>query len=172
MHRIAMISTLVFACVCWVATIHVFVLWCSVRFSFLSNCESSDEVILDGIDEASDVKGVLQSYIMRRLVPMEISLVLTSRPEGVSADLNTLKQKFAIMTLKPLSDEQQKQIILNQVKSEGNQFFEKLMKFAETRQIWFTVPFWILLIVVSNFLRICQYLEFVRDLLKSVSVPL
>ena len=90
-------------------------------------------VILDGIDEASDVKGVLQSYIMRRLVPMEISLVLTSRPEGVSADLSTLKQKFAIMTLKPLSDEQQKQIILNQVKSEGNQFFEKLMKFAEIR---------------------------------------
>ena len=90
------------------------------------------EVILDGIDEASDVKGVLQSYIMRRLVPMHISLVLTSRPEGVSADLGTLKQSFAIMSLKPLSDEQQKQIILNQVKSEGNKFFEKLMKFAET----------------------------------------
>lgn len=116
----------------------MFVLWCSVRFSFLSNCESWDEVILDGIDEASDVKGVLQSYIMRRLVPMEISLVLTSRPEGVSADLSTLKQKFAIMTLKPLSDEQQKQIILNQVKSEGNQFFEKLMKFAEAGLICFT----------------------------------
>ena len=49
----------------------MFALWCSVRFSFLSNCESWDEVILDGIDEASDVKGVLQSYIMRRLVPME-----------------------------------------------------------------------------------------------------
>ena len=72
------------------------------------------QVLLDGIDEASDVKGVLQSYIMRRLVPMEISLVLTSRPEGVSADLSTLKQSFAIMSLKPLSDEQQKQIILNQ----------------------------------------------------------
>eukprot|EP00913_Durusdinium_trenchii_P012041 g11313.t1 len=71
-------------------------------------------VLLDGIDEASDVKGVLQSYIMRRLVPMEISLVLTSRPEGVSADLSTLKQSFAIMSLKPLSDKQQKDIILNQ----------------------------------------------------------
>lgn len=91
-----------------------------------------DQVILDGIDEASDVKGVLQSYIMRRLVPMQISLVLTSRPEGVSADLGTLRQSFAIMSLKPLSDEQQKQIILNQVKNEGNKFFEKLMKFAET----------------------------------------
>eukprot|EP00438_Fugacium_kawagutii_P024426 Skav202099 [mRNA] locus=scaffold1980:24708:37417:+ [translate_table: standard] len=89
-------------------------------------------VILDGIDEASDVKGVLQSYIMRRLVPMHISLVLTSRPEGVSADLGTLRQSFAIMSLKPLSDEQQKQIIFNQVKNEGNKFFEKLMKFAET----------------------------------------
>ena len=88
-------------------------------------------MILDGIDEASDVKGVLQSYIMRRLVPMQISLVLTSRPEGVSADLGTLKQSFAIMSLKPLSDEQQKQIILNQVKSEGNEFFEKLMKFSD-----------------------------------------
>lgn len=71
-------------------------------------------MLLDGIDEASDVKGVLQSYIMRRLVPMEISLVLTSRPEGVSADLSTLKQSFAIMSLKPLSDKQQKDIILNQ----------------------------------------------------------
>ena len=68
---------------------------------------------------------------MRRLVPMQISLVLTSRPEGVSADLGTLKQSFAIMSLKPLSDEQQKQIILNQVKSEGNEFFEKLMKFSD-----------------------------------------
>lgn len=86
-------------------------------------------VLLDGIDEASDVKGVLQSYIMRQLVPMEISLVLTSRPEGVSADLGTLKQSFAIMSLKPLSDEQQKEIILNQV--QGNEFFENLLKFAE-----------------------------------------
>ncbi|CAK9053328.1 Hypothetical protein (Fragment), partial [Durusdinium trenchii] len=90
-------------------------------------------VLLDGIDEASDVKGVLQSYIMRRLVPMEISLVLTSRPEGVSADLSTLKQSFAIMSLKPLSDKQQKDIILNQVQSEGNEFFEKMMGFADIR---------------------------------------
>ena len=93
------------------------------------------KVILDGIDEASDVKGVLQSYIIRRLVPMQISLVLTSRPEGVS-DLRTLKQSFAIMSLKPTSDEQQRQIILNQVKSEGNVFMEKLMKFAETWARW------------------------------------
>ena len=68
---------------------------------------------------------------------MHISLVLTSRPEGIGtigtgADSGILKQSFAMMSLKPLSDEQQKQIILNQVRSEGNEFFEKLMKFAET----------------------------------------
>eukprot|EP00435_Cladocopium_sp_Y103_P075303 s223_g56.t1 len=102
-------------------------------------------VILDGIDEASDVKGVLQSYIIRRLVPMQISMVLTSRPEGVNAVLGTLKQSFAIMSLKPPSDEQQRQIILNQVQSEGNLFMEKLMKFAEIRanhdKIYFTKAF-------------------------------
>lgn len=85
---------------------------------------------------------------------MEISLVLTSRPEGVSADLSTLKQKFAIMTLKPLSDEQQKQIILNQVKSEGNQFFEKLMKFAESGLICFT--FWWILFFIAVCKNLCQ----------------
>ena len=95
-------------------------------------------MILDGIDEASDVKGVLQSYIIRRLVPMNISLVLTSRPEGLSSD-GILKQSFVDISLKPLSDEQKKQIILNQKRSEGNEFFEKLMRFAETWAIKLTV---------------------------------
>ncbi|CAJ1359574.1 unnamed protein product [Effrenium voratum] len=50
-------------------------------------------VILDGIDEASDVKGVMQDYILRRLVPMQICLVVTSRPEGVSAALKSLRTR-------------------------------------------------------------------------------
>jgi len=91
-------------------------------------------VILDGIDEASDVKGIMQDFVMKRLVAMQISVVLTSRPEGVSAALSTLTQSFAVMSLKPLSDEQQKQIILHQVKVQKNEFFENLLKFAEIRK--------------------------------------
>ncbi|CAE7946529.1 ANKRD50 [Symbiodinium sp. KB8] len=59
-------------------------------------------VILDGIDEASDVKGIMQDFVMKRLVAMQISVVLTSRPEGVSAALSTLTQSFAVMSLRML----------------------------------------------------------------------
>ena len=40
-------------------------------------------VLLDGIDEAADLKLLVEDFVTQRLVRMGVRLVVTSRPEGV-----------------------------------------------------------------------------------------
>ena len=63
------------------------------------------------------------------LVSIGICVIATSRPEGVDAE--KWKESFVIANLKPLSDEQQRQMVASQLGK--NVFFENLAEFTKIR---------------------------------------
>ena len=52
-------------------------------------------LLLDGVDEAADLKEVIEDYVCTELVPAGHPIVVTSRPEGVR--LRLYKRNFVIM---------------------------------------------------------------------------
>ena len=60
------------------------------------------------MDEAADLKEHVEHYVTQELVPAGHSLVVTSRPEGVRL---RLFERFVIVNLDPLSEEQQNSAI-------------------------------------------------------------
>ena len=79
--------------------------------------------LIDGVDEAANLRKTVEDIILRHIVPIGIRVVVTSRPEGVRLPL--YKKHFVVLNLKPLSDEQQRTMIGGQLS--GNVFFEHLM---------------------------------------------
>eukprot|EP00929_Paragymnodinium_shiwhaense_P074635 TRINITY_DN38204_c0_g3_i1.p1 TRINITY_DN38204_c0_g3~~TRINITY_DN38204_c0_g3_i1.p1 ORF type:complete len:2282 (+),score=602.47 TRINITY_DN38204_c0_g3_i1:73-6918(+) len=79
-------------------------------------------VLLDGVDEAANVKQAVENFVTQTLVPTGIPLVLTSRPEGIRKRLYA--RDFVIMNLQPLSPEEQHDIAYKQLVD--NVLFEKL----------------------------------------------
>ena len=88
-------------------------------------------LLLDGVDEAADLKEVIEDYVCTELVPAGHPIVVTSRPEGVR--LRLYKRNFVIMNLEPLSKEQQQAAIRMQL--EESAFFNHLSQFSEIRQM-------------------------------------
>jgi len=60
-------------------------------------------VMLDGIDEAANLKQLVENYVTKTLVPLGMPLLVTSRPEGIRKRLYA--RDFVIMNLQPLSSE-------------------------------------------------------------------
>ncbi|CAK0789892.1 unnamed protein product, partial [Prorocentrum cordatum] len=87
-------------------------------------------VMLDGVDEAANLKQAVEEFVTKTLVPMGMPLVLTSRPEGVRKRLYA--RDFVIMHLQPLSGDEQHQIARKQL--QGNELFERILACSGLRQ--------------------------------------
>lgn len=83
-------------------------------------------VLLDGVDEAANVKQIIEDFVTQTLVPFGLPLLVTSRPEGIRKRLYA--RDFVIMNLEPLSPEEQHQIAATQLR--GNPFFKHLSAMA------------------------------------------
>ena len=86
-------------------------------------------LLVDGVDEAADLKEAVEDYVTQELVPAGHPVVVTSRPEGVR--LRLYARDFVIMNLQPLTQEQQGAAI--QMQLQGSEFFERLAKFSAIR---------------------------------------
>ena len=73
-------------------------------------------IVIDGIDEAAGKKVLLERYILEVLVPAGGWLVVTSRPEGVVLPRYT--DRFLVLSLEPLTAEQQSAVIGLQLEGE------------------------------------------------------
>ena len=62
-------------------------------------------LLIDGVDEAADLKEVIEDYVTSELVREGYPLVVTSRPEGVR--LRLYARDFVVMNLLPLTQAQQ-----------------------------------------------------------------
>ena len=87
-------------------------------------------ILVDGVDEAAGMRDIVEAFVHYELVTSGNRLVVTSRPEGV--DLEDYKNRFVVMNLKELSQEQQRNVI--QMQLQGNAFFEHLVNIAECRK--------------------------------------
>ncbi|KAL1499349.1 hypothetical protein AB1Y20_011556 [Prymnesium parvum] len=86
-------------------------------------------VILDGIDEAAAIKGMIEDLVLDDLAPAGIRTAVSSRPEGVRLDRFT--PTFVVMNLRALSVEQQQKAILHQLRQ--NVEFEHLSSLKRAR---------------------------------------
>ena len=83
-------------------------------------------VLIDGIDEAAGMKDAIEDFVHKEIVPSGNRLVVTSRPEGVRLELYV--ERFIVINLMQLSDEQQRRVINTQMR--GNAFFDHLMSLS------------------------------------------
>ena len=85
-------------------------------------------LILDGLDEAPHLKGLIKSFVLTSLVAGSHRVLLTSRKEGVDADLEGFG--FTVLSLKAYSEAQQKKVLTNQSTEYGRDFMEHLLEFS------------------------------------------
>lgn len=96
-------------------------------------------LLLDGLDEAVELAAMLTHFVMNSLIPGGHRVLLTSRPEGVSAELesyfrdqlNVGMHKLAVLNLKPYSAEQQRRVLKQQLSGDGATFIRSLFRFSE-----------------------------------------
>ena len=74
----------------------------------------------------------METLVCQHLVPENYRVVVTSRPEGVRLSVFS-KNHFTLMTLLPLTDAQQSEMIHHQL--HGNVFFKHLSKFSDIRSV-------------------------------------
>jgi hypothetical protein len=86
-------------------------------------------VVLDGVDEAADLSSLIEKFVFDQLVDEGHRVVVTSRYEGVRLDERYTD--FVVMDLNPLSEEQQRKVIHNQLGE--NEHFDHLMTFSRIR---------------------------------------
>ena len=87
-------------------------------------------ILVDGVDEAADLRDVLVDMLFSQLYASGQCLVVTTRPEGLSPEaFERFKGRFLILDLDPLSDEQQHKIVAQQLKD--NECFRNLSLFKE-----------------------------------------
>ena len=85
-------------------------------------------IVIDGVDEASGLEQLIEDFVLQTLVPGGFRLVVTSRPTGIRRA--KYEGTFTIFDLKPLTDDQMRQVIKMQCQS---QFFEHLLAFTHIR---------------------------------------
>jgi hypothetical protein len=89
-------------------------------------------VAVDGIDEASDLKADVIAMALEQLSDRGHSLIVTSRPEGVEAELPVFESSgFVLLDLQPLSQEQQDACVQQQLKD--NEFYLHVREFSAVR---------------------------------------
>ena len=71
-------------------------------------------VLIDGVDEAAGMKEAIEEFVHKEVSVSGNRLVVTSRPEGVRLELYT--ERFIVINLLKLSDEQQRKVINSQMK--------------------------------------------------------
>ena len=71
-------------------------------------------VFVDGIDEAAGLRKDVEVFVLDELVASGNRVVVTSRPEGVRVRLFS-DAGFALLSLSPLSEEQQRAVITAQL---------------------------------------------------------
>lgn len=86
-------------------------------------------LILDGIDEAADLKSEVQDLIQNILLPCQIRFMATSRPEGLRESL--YRRGFVVLTLKPYTKEQQDQVLSKQLEGRSRVFVDNVRNFSE-----------------------------------------
>ena len=87
-------------------------------------------VLIDGVDEAAGMKEVIEDFVHKEVAVSGNRLVVTSRPEGVRLEL--YEERFIVINLLALSDEQQRKVINSQM--QGNVFFDHLMSLSVIRK--------------------------------------
>ena len=101
--------------------------WCAELLAAHRN--KSLLVVLDGVDEAAELSKRIERFVLDQLVADGHHAIITSRYEGVRVDLYP---DFVVMDLKPLSEEQQKRLIMTQLGD--NAAFDHLMSFSKIRR--------------------------------------
>lgn len=71
-------------------------------------------LLIDGVDEAADLKEIVEDYVCTELVPQGHPIVVTSRPEGVR--LRLYQRDFVILNLEALTKDQQQSAIRMQLR--------------------------------------------------------
>jgi hypothetical protein len=89
-------------------------------------------VLVDGIDEASDLRTETEAYFVRTLAAAGVRLLLTSRPEGVHDLLYT--EGWVVMRLKELSEGQQRRCLQLQLEGSEDAFYDHLARLAHVRR--------------------------------------
>jgi hypothetical protein len=91
-------------------------------------------VILDGIDEAADLKDHMYALVEKTLVAGGHRFIATSRPEGVKAAL--YEREFVVIDLKKYTEEQQLKVIKMQLEgTSADKFFDNLFKFLGAQKL-------------------------------------
>jgi hypothetical protein len=85
-------------------------------------------LLIDGVDEAADLKEIVEDHVTRELAPAGHPVVVTSRPEGVRLRLFS---SFVILNLRALSEEQQGRAINMQLSD--STFYAHLRDFSKIR---------------------------------------
>ena len=78
-------------------------------------------LILDGIDEAADLRVELQHFIQQSLLPHQHRFITTSRPEGLTESL-TSAHGLVVLDLKRLTEEQQRIVVEKQLEGDMSEF--------------------------------------------------
>ena len=86
-------------------------------------------IVLDGVDEAAELKESVERFVLDELVAHGHRVLVTSRPEGVRIELYN---DFVVVDLKPLSHEQQRAVIEQQL--EHNEVMDHLLAVSNIRQ--------------------------------------
>ena len=84
-------------------------------------------MVLDGVDEAAELSKRIERFVLDQRADGHHAII-TSRYEGVRVD----HTRFVVMDLKPLSEEQQKRLIMTQLGD--NAAFDHLMSFSKIRR--------------------------------------
>ena len=71
-------------------------------------------ILIDGVDEAAGMKEAIEEFVHKEVAVSGNRVVVTSRPEGVRLEL--YEERFIVINLLKLSDEQQRKVISSQMK--------------------------------------------------------
>ena len=86
-------------------------------------------LLVDGIDEASDLRVEVEEYFVLKVAPAGVRIVLTSRPEGVQDKL--YRSGWVVMDLKKLTEEQERISVGHQL--EDDDFYDNLSHMTAIR---------------------------------------
>ena len=91
-------------------------------------------IIIDGVDEAAELKEKVERYILDQLSAQGSTVLVTSRPAPIKDTLHLYKDRFSIMELEKLKDDQRRKAIKQQIgEGEELKFFTNLFAFMESK---------------------------------------
>lgn len=90
-------------------------------------------LILDGIDEAVDLREIVTDFILELLLPHSHRFIATSRPTGITSHLRSA-HGLVVLDLKRLTEEQQRGVVEKQLKGRMSTFMGHVFTFAEARR--------------------------------------